>query len=468
MVFAVFGSDSVLFEHEHRRFLAWILQLFDMLLVVVRGNLAALKRGFRGFWARTRQGFRARVFRMTICLAHISALQYWRAVRCGLRPKPRAARVALPSKTNRSEIASLRNAPWSQGIFSGRIHVAVSCQNGMRTISGATCHCLSGAFISKGLMRIDRDTFVLSPEATFLQLAQFYPFEQLALLAFELCGGYSHVINESHAALSKAISGQSHVVSKAILESNHVALGTGSDFYSDAPNCSGAPHRAIVGGAFVSNGADPAQAPGSEKNAVTCNLKPSFVPSVPICSVASLLAFADSAAAFPGCARARKALRYVLDRSASPAESRLVLLLCAKRSLGGYGLPLPQMNYRVDVVGEGRKCTSHKYFVLDLFWENARLDVEYDSDAFHASKAGIASDAERRNALVAMGYTVITVTNGQMSSVDSFDDVAFAVARALRVRIRRQSGAWGEKRYAFRYRVDAAQRSIESYKTIKP
>ena len=417
---------------------------------------AAFAHEFRGVRARSRQGFRARVFRMTICLAHISALQYWRAVRCGLRPKPRAARVALPAKTNRSEIASLLDEPWTQGIFSGRLHVAVSCQNGMRAISGTTCHCLSGSFVSKSLMRIDCGTFVLSSEATFLQLAQFYSFERLSLLAYELCGTYSHVAGGPDATPSKTISSSSCVVPKVTSESIHSVLGS----YSEASNYSDVSRRAILDSALESNGADFAQLFESDKVAATCNSKSGFVSSEPISSVDSLLAFANSAAAFPGCARARKALRYVLDRSASPAESRLVLLLCAKRSLGGYGLPLPRMNYRVDVVGEGRKCTPHKYFVLDLFWENARLDVEYDSDAFHASKAGIASDAERRNALVAMGYTVITVTNGQVSSANSLDGVAFAIARVLKVRIRRQDGTWNQKRYAFRRRIDVAQGSV--------
>lgn len=443
----------MLFGHENRRFRAWISRLSSM-------DSAAFGRESRRLQARIRQGFRVRVFRMTICLAHMSALQYWRAVRCGLRPKPRAARVALPTKTNRSEVTSLRNAPWSQGVFSGRLHVAVSCQGGMRTIPGATCHCLSGSFVSKSLMRIGRDTFVLSPEATFLRLAQFYSFEQLSLLAYELCGTYSRVIGESNAALLRTISGSSRVVPKSTYESSHDTLQACSESYSETSDYSEAPRRTVLDSASEPSGSDFAQAFGFDKNAATCNFKSGFVSSEPISSVGSLLAFANSAAAFPGCARARKALRYVLDRSASPAESRLVLLLCTKRSLGGYGLPLPQMNYRIDVVGEGRKCTSHKYFVLDLFWESARLDVEYDSDAFHASKAGITSDAERRNALVAMGYTVITVTNGQASSANSLDDVAFAIARVLKVRIRRQNGTWNQKRCSFRRRVDVAQGSI--------
>ncbi len=320
---------------------------------------------------------------MTICLAHMTALRYWRAVRCGLVPAPRAARSMLPEKTNRSEISTLRGIPWVQSISGDSIHIAVSQRSGVRNIPGAVCHCLLGSPAAKRLMRADCGVLVMSPEAMFLHLAGTLSFEALALLAFELCGEYSRM-----------------------------------------PDGSG------------------------------------FMSAKPVSSVASLTAFASSAASFPGNARARKALRFALDNSASPAESRLVLLLCAKRTLGGYGLPLPKMNHRANVVGEGRKCTAHKYFVFDLFWENARLDVEYDSDMFHASAEGISSDAERRNALLAMGYRVITVTNAQISSPDMFDDVVRAIAHALNFRVRHSGALWPEKRSALRCGLRAAQRLV--------
>ena len=320
---------------------------------------------------------------MTVCLAHMTALRYWRAVRCGLIPAPRAARSTLPTKTNRSEISALRSVPWIQTISGDLIHVAVSQRKGVRNVPGTACHCLLGSPAAKKLMRIDCGALVVSPEAVFLHLAGFLHFEALALIAFELCGTYSLT-----------------------------------------PDGSG------------------------------------FMPAEPITSVASLSAFVSSASSFPGSARARKAIRFALDNSASPAESRLVLLLCAKQTLGGYGLPLPKMNRRVNVVGEGRKCTAHKYFVLDLFWENARLDVEYDSDAFHASAGGIASDAERRNALAAMGYRVVTVTNTQISSADAFNDVARVIAHALGFRIRHTSKAWSQRRFALRCGLGAAQRVV--------
>ena len=324
---------------------------------------------------------------MTICLAHISALQYWRAVRCGLRPKPRAARVALPAKTNRSEIASLLDEPWTSEVFlpfQQPIHIAISARNGKRNRPGVVCHDICDACFAGKAMRIDEKTFVLSPEALFLQLARSLSVEALALVACELCGLYS-------------------------------MKPDGSDFVSAKP---------------VSN-------------------------------VASLLSFASSIVSYPGNAKAKKALGFSVDKSASPAESELVALLCAKQTLGGYGLPLPMMNYRVDVVGEGRKCTPRKFFVLDLFWQSARLDVEYDSDAFHTSAAGISSDAERRNALQAMGFSVITVTNGQVSSADLLDDAACAIARALGIRFRHSCKTWNKRRFAFRRNLRAARKLVQ-------
>ena len=320
---------------------------------------------------------------MTICLSHISALRYWRAVRCGLAPEPKPCRVSLPSKTNRSEVGALISVPWAQYILGDALHIAVSSQDGKRNRPGIVCHCLSGVKLRGEIMRIESDIFVLSPRATYLQLSSAVPFESLAMLAFELCGIYS-------------------------------------------------------------------MRPGDS----------SFVSANPLTTVDTITSFARLNSGYAGCTRGRKALDFVADRSASPAESRLVALLCAKQTLGGYGLPMPEMNRRVDVVGEGRKCTPHKYFVLDLYWSDARLDVEYDSDAFHASSAGIASDAERRNALRSMGYSVITVTNAQMSSPDSFDDVALGIAHALGVRVRHTCASWRHRRFLLRKGLLVAQKLL--------
>ena len=180
----------------------------------------------------------------------------------------------------------------------------------------------------------------------------------------------------------------------------------------------------------------------------------SFVAARPLTSVRRLANRVDALAPFPGSAKAATALRYAFDGAASPAEAKLAMLLCLRQTLGGYGFPAPRMNWRVDVTGDARKFTPCKFFVLDLFWPDAMLDVEYDSNAFHRSPGALASNAERRNALQAMGYTVITVTHDQMASPDLFDDAARAIAKALHIRVRHSSKRWPRMRYDLRRRID--------------
>ena len=180
----------------------------------------------------------------------------------------------------------------------------------------------------------------------------------------------------------------------------------------------------------------------------------SFVAAQPLTSVKRLASRVGALAPFPGSAKAATALRYSFDGAASPAEAKLAMLLCLRQTLGGYGFPVPRMNCRVDVTGDARKLTPRKYFVLDLFWADAMLDVEYDSNAFHRSPGALASNAERRNTLQAMGYTVITVTRDQMTSVDLFDDAARAIAKALHVRLRHSCKRWPRLRYDLRRRIE--------------
>ena len=179
-----------------------------------------------------------------------------------------------------------------------------------------------------------------------------------------------------------------------------------------------------------------------------------FVAAQPLTSVKRLASRVEALAPFPGSVKAATALRYALDGAASPAEAKLAMLLCLRQTLGGYGFPAPRMNWRVDVTGDARKFTPRKFFVLDLFWPDAMLDVEYDSNAFHRSPGALASNAERRNALQAMGYTVITVTHEQMVSPDLFDNAARAIAKALHIRVRHSSRRWPRMRYDLRCRID--------------
>ena len=139
----------------------------------------------------------------------------------------------------------------------------------------------------------------------------------------------------------------------------------------------------------------------------------------------------------------REPLQFVADNSASPMETKLTMFLCFKRTMGGYGLPFPKLNFPIEPTSAARKAAHKQRYVLDLYWPKRKIDVEYDSDSYHASSEGIASDAQRRNALQLMGVTVITVTRGQLYNAASFDRTARIIAASIGVRLPKTSQRFG-------------------------
>lgn len=148
---------------------------------------------------------------------------------------------------------------------------------------------------------------------------------------------------------------------------------------------------------------------------------------------------------------ATRALQFVADNSASPMETKLTMFLCLKRTMGGYGLPFPKLNFPIEPTSAARKAAHKQRYVLDLYWPKRKIDVEYDSDSYHASSEGIASDAQRRNALQLMGVTVITVTRGQLYNAASFDRTARTIATSIGARLPKTSQRWISQNQMLRY-----------------
>lgn len=155
----------------------------------------------------------------------------------------------------------------------------------------------------------------------------------------------------------------------------------------------------------------------------------------PATNLDKLQALADKSAGFQGIKPLRRALRYILPSSASPMETALALLLSLPCSLGGYGLPTPKLNERIDVEAYNEGLTSQDFYKCDLFWEDARVAVEYDSNQYHTGADKIAHDARRRNELSALGISVLTVTAKQVFDWPALDKAAHVLAKHLRKRI---------------------------------
>lgn len=173
----------------------------------------------------------------------------------------------------------------------------------------------------------------------------------------------------------------------------------------------------------------------------------------PLTSVASLMRFLDKCEGFPGAAHARRACRYMRDGSASPMETALYMLLCLPRMLGGYGLPAPILNGKRAVNTKAMTFTLANYLIPDLYWSAARLDVEYDSEAFHASEDGLRKGARRTLAMRAMNVEVVSLTSEVVRDVVAFETVASLIARRLNKRMAPARKNFGERRDELRAAV---------------
>ena len=136
--------------------------------------------------------------------------------------------------------------------------------------------------------------------------------------------------------------------------------------------------------------------------------------------------------------RAAAALAFVLDGAASPMEAKLAMLLTLPTSWGGYALPQPRMNVPIQLGEAASTVYPRSHCRADLFWPDARFDVEYDGEEFHEGDAH-AKDVARLAALAMEDITVLEVAWAQVADPAKFHGVATVVARKLgqRLRIRR-------------------------------
>ncbi|MCL2493759.1 MAG: hypothetical protein FWF33_06945 [Clostridiales bacterium] len=156
----------------------------------------------------------------------------------------------------------------------------------------------------------------------------------------------------------------------------------------------------------------------------------------PLTNTKALRNFAARMEGVNGQKNAHRALRYVADRSASPMETILVMLLTLPNKLGGCGLPVPELNKRIDMGKGVLKKSDKSYYVCDLFWPEANLAVEYDSDFYHTGANRIANDSKKRLDLAVLGIDVITVTRRQVRNALEFENLARLIARTLGKRLR--------------------------------
>lgn len=160
---------------------------------------------------------------------------------------------------------------------------------------------------------------------------------------------------------------------------------------------------------------------------------------------AKLQSFLARCKGIEGRRRALRAVRYVRDGSASVMETKLALVLGLPCFLGGFGLGVPSMNRVVKVTNHGRTVNplAKREYRCDLFWEQGKVGVEYDSDLWHTGAQRIAADSKRRNDLELLGVHIVTVTNMQTKSRSALSAIAQVVAKRCGHRIRPRVERYG-------------------------
>lgn len=171
----------------------------------------------------------------------------------------------------------------------------------------------------------------------------------------------------------------------------------------------------------------------------------SIIDATPITTTRAMSAFLHKSQDIPGAARARRALDLAIDDLGSPSETALYLLLCLPKREGGLGFRKPTSNSSLFPSMSRRKIVSQQRFHPDLFWEDARLIVEYDSSAYHRAPDQAALDSKRRNDLEALGFSVIVVTRDILRNDQLFGNVSEQIRLALGERSFLRNEGWAKR-----------------------
>lgn len=170
----------------------------------------------------------------------------------------------------------------------------------------------------------------------------------------------------------------------------------------------------------------------------------------PITRAQDLRSVIENCGGLYGYRRARRASRYIVDGCASPMEALLVALLCLPPSLGGYGIELPLINYRVDLRNRSKGAAATERRFCDLCWPQAHLAAEYDSKMFHEDLGREGHDSARRTALELEDMHIVSVTKDQVGSVSKFDELAQLLAKRLGKPLRIRQKDFLQRRAALR------------------
>ena len=155
--------------------------------------------------------------------------------------------------------------------------------------------------------------------------------------------------------------------------------------------------------------------------------------------------FLNANQGIPGIKKALKALPWVTEKTASPPEAFLAMVLGLPFRLGGLQIRGLEANRRLEPSRKAQTIAGRSTLVPDLLLRDSRLAIEYDSTAEHAESRQLTRDAQKRLALEADGYKIVTVTTKQLANRFEMRRIAEQIYRHQGMRFRPQSQLFNEQ-----------------------
>lgn len=124
-------------------------------------------------------------------------------------------------------------------------------------------------------------------------------------------------------------------------------------------------------------------------------------------------------------------LNWVAEGSASPAESKLYLLLCGPRKYGFFQINKFSLNDKIKLSKKASVLCGYSKIRPDLSNKEKKIAIEYDSKQFHENIEINQNDKMRTLALMHDGWKVISIVPKEMKSYDNFTTIVKDILRLM-------------------------------------
>ena len=154
----------------------------------------------------------------------------------------------------------------------------------------------------------------------------------------------------------------------------------------------------------------------------------------PLTSAPKLRLFTQRATGIHGRTAALQACQWLLNNSASPAETALSIAFKLPYRQGGYGLRDFELNHELVLNDNAARILGRNTIRPDIFFIQARYPVEYDGPMFHSGQTQPERDERRRNAYNAMNMSVSIFQPRHLTDFSLFDGMMRAIRANTRQR----------------------------------